>query len=470
MKNIQHITLTLIILIFGLSAKGQDIEITKLKINTKRHNEISPVVHDSVLYFLSNRKSNVAPAIFNQDKNHLYKVYRTQLLPNKKTGKVTMFQPDKSFKLSAGSVTFSHYGSFHIATFNKVSNLKQARSMSKNLELRLGLFESQKIGHDKWSEYTQLTFSENNPYSFAQPTISPDGNILVYVSDMDGGYGETDLYYSTRTPYGWSEPINMGEIVNSSANELFPFFHASGALYFSSDRYGGQGGFDIYYTINNGGEWSKPFPMPSPINSPYDDFGCYYFPDGTSGFFSSSRGGTDNIYRFDYAMQFCEFAEDVQEENYCFTFFEERAIVADTIPVKYQWAFSDGTKLYGVEVNHCFAGPGYYEIELSVIDSVTDEQLYSVANYNLDLEKPQQVYFYLPETARAGASFTMTADLTGFGEVDNVRYFWSIDGSEPVTGKTFTYVFRNRGIYTIRCEAYWDGTRKVCSQRVLVVE
>ena len=463
----------ILIFVFGLisTSKAQEINVTKLKINRNLSNEIAPIVQDSTLYFISNRKSDILKSVFNQEKNHLYKVYRTKLKPNGKTGKITKFQPDKSFKLSAGSIAFSPNGFFKIATFNKVSSFKKARLLSKNNEENpLGLFEARSIGIDKWSEYTQLAFSEELPYSFAQPTISPDGQTLVYVSDMQGGYGETDLYYSTVTPYGWSEPKNMGEIINSSAREIFPFFHESGTLYFSSDRYGGLGGFDIYYTVNNNGQWSKPLRLPNPINSEYDDFGCYFFSDGTSGFFASSREGTDNIYRFEYEIEFCSFAADVEEENYCFTFFEERAVVADTIPVRYQWQFSDGNKLYGVEVDHCFPGPGYYEIELSVIDSVTDELLYSVATYNIELEKPQQVYFYLPQKTTVGKSFTMNAELTGFGDVENVRYFWSIDGSEPVTGKTFSYDFRKKGTYTVRCEAYWDNNRKICSQRILTVE
>ncbi|MCL2073853.1 MAG: PKD domain-containing protein [Marinilabiliaceae bacterium] len=470
--KIYLIAIKIVFFVFGSISfvGGQEINVSKLKINTNRTSEIAPLVHDSIFYFVSNRKSEVMKTFFNQDKNYLYRIYRAPLFSNGNIGKITQFRPDKSFKLSSGSIAFAPNDSYQIATFNKYTSYKESRSKSKKQENLLGLFESQKIGYDKWSKYTQLSFSEEINYSFAQPTISPDGQMLVYVSDMQGGYGETDLYYSTKTPYGWSDPINFGENVNSSAKEVFPFFHSSGILYFSSDRYGGQGGFDIYYTVNENGQWSKPLPLPGPINTYHDDFGCYFFPDGLSGYFVSTRDGTDNIYRFDYQIDFCRSAIDVVEENYCFTFFEERAIVADTIPVKYQWTFSDGRKEFGVEVDHCFSGPGYYEIELSVIDLVTDEHLYTVASYPFDIEKPQQVYFYLPEKTRAGTSFTMEAELTGFGDVENVRYFWSVNDSEPVTGKTFKYDFRRRGNYIIRCEAYWDNNRKICSQRSLIVE
>ena len=463
-------TIIIILLVCFTSFKGQEIKISKLEINQKLSSEISPVVHDSALYFVSNRKSKILINIFNQDNEHLYKVYQTPLHHDGKTGNISLFQPEKDFNLTAGSIAFSPDNQFHIATFNKTSSYKNIRSKLKNKTNLLGLYESRRINSNKWGQYTQIPFSVNNNFSFAQPTISPDGQTLVFVSDKDGGSGQTDLYYSQLTPSGWSEPINLGTKINSPEKEIFPFYHSSGKLYFSSNRSGGLGGFDIYYSINNNGEWSNPVLLQEPINSPYDDFSCYIFPDETSGFFSSTREKNDNIYRFDYVIQFCENPEEVQEEEYCFTFFEERAVEADTIPVKYLWKFGDGKEVYGVEVDHCFPGPGEYEISLSVIDAETGEFLYDVANYEVELERPQQVYFYLPEKVNAGATVTMEAKLTGFGDVENVKYFWAIIDDGTIFGETISYNFRKKGIYNIRCEAYWGNNQSICSQRTIIVE
>jgi len=451
-------------LLYLFPVSSQEIKITKLGINNDFSSEISPIVHDSVLYFISNRKNEVLKNVVNQNDEHLYKVYQANLLRNGKLGKASLFQPDKSFKLSAGSVAFASDNSFHIATFNKEYSLKTKKQ--KNL---LGLYESKK-SNNKWGKYRQLPFSENIKYSFAQPAISPDGQMLVFASDKDGGFGEIDLYYSKLTSSGWSEPVNLGDKINSNKKECFPFFHSSGRLYFSSNRAGGFGGFDIYYSTFENEEWSKPVILQEPINSKFDDFSCYIFHDETSGFFASSRDGKDNIYRFDYVITFCEFSEEVQEENYCFTFFEERAIVADTIPVKYQWEFSDGTKTLGVEVDHCFEGPGVYNVSLSVIDAVTDEHLYSVAEYTIPLEKPQQVYFELPEKVNVNTSVNLKATLTGFDDAENIRYFWSIIDGETIFGETISYKFRKKGTYTVRCEAYWGNNQRICSYRNVVVE
>jgi hypothetical protein len=424
-----------------------------------------------MLYFVSNRKSSGITNIFNQDNEHLYKVYKAPLRPDG-LGKVSLFQPDKSYKLTSGSIAFSPDGQSHIATLNKnrTKNSKFLVQSTKSGQANpLGLFQISQYESQN-SNYIPLPFSEYDEFSYAQPTFSPDGQMIVFVSDMGGGYGETDLYYSQLTTFGWSDPTNLGNIVNSSDKELFPFFHYSGKLYFSSNRNGGMGGFDIYYSTFENNTWSAPILLQEPINSPFDDFSCYIFPDETSGFFSSSREGKDNIYRFDYVFQFCEYSEEVQEENYCFTFFEERAIMADTIPVKYQWEFSDGTKALGVEVDHCFPGPGEYEISLSVIDSLSDEYLYSVAEYSLELERPQQVYIDIPEKVNINEPVILKAELTGFYDAENIRYFWSIVDGETIMGETITYNFTKKGTYTIRCEAYWEDGQSFCSMRTIKIE
>ena len=468
---------TLILLVISLWSfslvESQEIEVTKLSVNTSISSEIAPMVHDSVLYFVSNRKNSVLKNVLTQDEEHLYRIYSAPLLKNKELGKVTPFKFEKVINLTTGPFALSNDGMFQIVTLNKSTSLKEARLNKKNTLNHLGLFEARRISSDKWGEYSQLSFSFNNSYSFAQPTLSADGQTLIFASNMDGGLGETDLYMSRRTQSGWSEPVNLGAKINSAGSELFPFLHPSGKLYFSSNRYGGQGGFDIYYSIYNdeNKEWTTPIPLPSPINSSDDDFSAYIFPEETSGFFASSRDGRDNIYRFDYKIVFCENPIEVEEENYCFTFFEEAAVDDDAAsPTMYQWEFSDGTKAMGIEVDHCLPGPGDYEVNLNVIDPITNEQLYNVATYELELRKPQQVYFYLPEKIAANETITLKAELTGFDNPENIQYFWDVEDKETIVGETISHIFRTKGIYRIRCEAYWGDNQSLCSFRTLIVD
>lgn len=460
---------TLILTLFfwpTVITNSQQIESNKLRINTSA-SEMAPFVADSMLYFVSNRKNSILINVFNQQNEHLYNTYRAPILKNGKIGKPELFQPVQGLLLPSGPITFSSNGQFHIITRNKYQSMREARTSKK--EIPLGLYQSQHLPGNKWEAYTDIPFSENSEFSFGQPSLSPDGQNLFFISNKPGGQGTTDIYMSTKTADGWSEPENLGPQINTAGRELFPYYHPSGRLYFSSDGHDGLGGLDIFYSVFNG-KWSTPVLLETPINSNYDDFSCFIYPNETSGFFASNRDGTDNIYEYNYIMEFCENAEEVVEENYCFTFFEQTAGAIDTTTLKYKWEFSDGYVAEGIEVDHCLPKPGIYQISLNVIDAITGEQQYNVASYELPIEKPQQVYFSLPETVKANQPVVLQAQLTGFDDADNIEYFWDFGEKERQIGETISHIFRKKGKYQIRCEAYWGENQKICSYRTVIIE
>lgn len=465
--NIYHKLPIYLLLIWPfLFAKGQEIEYEKLRISSSA-SEMAPYVHDSVLYFVSNRKNSVLITVFNQSDEHLYSLYQTPINNDGTTGKATLFQPLPEINIPSGPSAFAPNGQFHIITRNKVASLREARSRKK--EIPLGLYQSQRLPNNRWDAYIPVAFSENSDFSYGQPSISPDGKQLFFVSDREGGQGKTDLYMSTKLADGWSEPVNLGSAINTSGRELFPYYHPSGKLYFASDGHEGPGGIDIYYSVFDG-SWSQPVPLEAPINSEFDDFSCFINPNETSGYFASNREGPDNIYRFNYKIEFCENPTEVVEENYCFTFFEASAGEIDTTTLRYRWEFSDGFKAEGLEVDHCLPGPGLYQINLNVVDAITGEEQYNVASYELPLEKPQQVYFALPETVNVNQLTVLKAGLTGFEDAENIQYFWDLGEKEKQIGETISHIFRKKGKYQIKCEAYWGQNQKICSYRTVIVE
>ncbi len=171
----------------------------------------------------------------------------------------------------------------------------------KSQELSCQIYSARADGSD-WAE-PQVEFETlGDSITNAHPAISPDGLTLYFVSDMPGGLGENDLWKVTRdSPQGpWGEPRNLGEGINTPGNEVYPYVHPDGTLYFSSDSRVGMGGLDIYKARQDEtGGWILENMKP-PINSPGDDFGIVFEAEQERGFFSSGRRGrgNDEIYSF----------------------------------------------------------------------------------------------------------------------------------------------------------------------------
>lgn len=144
---------------------------------------------------------------------------------------------------------------------------------------------------------------DDNEYSVAHPAVTPDGSMLLFASDMPGGYGGSDLYYCLKDKGTgtWLKPVNMGRLVNTEGNESFPFVDAGNVLYFASDGQVGYGGLDVFkISLENNRPVGTAQNMGAPFNTEADDFGFIVRPAAHMGFFSSNRRGNDDIYGFSF--------------------------------------------------------------------------------------------------------------------------------------------------------------------------
>lgn len=167
-----------------------------------------------------------------------------------------------------------------------------------------------------WGRVAQLDLVPDS-LSVGHPSISSDGTILYFVSDMPGGYGGNDIWMAKKSGSSWSEPQNLGRPINSPDDELFPFIKSNGDLYFASDRKEGMGGLDIYHAKREKtGVWQVEN-MKYPINSTADDFAMVFQLDEEKGMFTSSRKrGGDDIYGFKYVpLQFSFSGKVVNSET-----------------------------------------------------------------------------------------------------------------------------------------------------------
>lgn len=196
----------------------------------------------------------------------------------------------------------------------------------------------------EWRNAKPLPFNSKD-YSCAYPALSADGKTLYFSSNMEGGFGGNDIWMVSEDSAGWSEPVNLGDVVNSPGNEGFLFMHEDGTLYFAGDAYEGFGGLDIYETKEENGAWSKPKNMGYPINTHFDDMGLIMNKEKTGGYLASNRDGghgEDDIYRFDdkVTIPFKGVAYEVSVNDD--TLIESRIGTLDSVLV-YLYNETDGT-------------------------------------------------------------------------------------------------------------------------------
>ncbi len=184
-----------------------------------------------------------------------------------------------------------------IIYFTRNNFVKGKISKSKTDVVNLKIFIG-KLEDGEWNLTGSFQFNSNE-YSAGHPSIDKDGSILYFASDMPGGYGKSDLYFSVLSNGQWSKPFNLGPKINTEGNEFFPFISSDGVIYFASDGHGGLGGLDIYFSVPEMGIFSSIENMGYPINSAKDDFGMAMDSTGVKGYFSSNRiggKGNDDLY------------------------------------------------------------------------------------------------------------------------------------------------------------------------------
>ncbi|MEQ9468454.1 MAG: OmpA family protein [Ekhidna sp.] len=150
------------------------------------------------------------------------------------------------------------------------------------------LYITQKVG-DVWSQPKNIGKPVNSIYWESQPSLSADGKTLYFSSNRKGGYGGRDLWVSKNTNGKWTEPVNLGEAINSPRDETTPFIHPNGTwLYFSANGYPGMGGYDLYVSKFDS-VWHMPENLGYPINTFRDEVAIVITGDGSQAYFAKEE-------------------------------------------------------------------------------------------------------------------------------------------------------------------------------------
>lgn len=272
-----------------LKKNGSYFKVKNLQAINTEAIEYSPIYNNGFLYFTSNREGG---KIYLNNGTHFTNIYKV-----KTKGANVQMESLKALdpvfndpNTNEGSIAISADGNSVI--FAKGNHGKPTGTDNVNLY-------TSRYRNGQWSTPRILNICDPKAWD-SSPALSADGRTLYFSSNREGGYGGTDLYVAKMDPRGrWVDVRNLGEAINTFGNEVFPFVSDDGKLYFSSDGHPGFGQLDIFQatrakgviTVKNMGE---------PINSPADDFGVHEF-NLTRGFFTSNREGgkgDDDIYTY----------------------------------------------------------------------------------------------------------------------------------------------------------------------------
>ncbi len=157
----------------------------------------------------------------------------------------------------------------------------------------------------EWGEPQEVKLFADSSITVGHPALNAAGDTLYFSSDAEGGEGGKDIWCAELDGSEWVNPQPMGKGINTPADEMFPYMHADGTLYFASNGHPGYGGLDIYKaerdtTFTDSVVWVL-YNMGAPFNGTGDDFGITFAGNTQDGFFSSNKGdkkGYDKIYRF----------------------------------------------------------------------------------------------------------------------------------------------------------------------------
>jgi chitodextrinase len=443
-----YIIAILIACFLKLQVNGQQqpsiYKVNKMPFNTVGFSNISPVmVRDGILFCSDKRFSGLQDRTA-FDGRRLYNIYLTSIRDSS-FEKPVEIKSERSEKFNNGPFCIAPDGK----TIYFTSEIETGKIASnRKFKNHSGIFIGELTGNQVLS---LRPFKYNVPnYDVGQPSISKDGKYLFFSSDQPGGNGGSDLYYCEFINGDWSEPVNLGSKVNSPGSENYPFMHQSGKLYFTSDRPGGFGKMDIYFTSLKNGSWGSPVHLPEPINSKSDDFAFAAGSDLQTGYFSSNRGSEDDIYKFTSTIIRKAVCDTLEVNNYCYRFSEENAVKYDTVPFRYEWKFGDGDMASGAIVEHCFKEPGTYVVSLDVVNLVTKEVTYNEKTETVVVTEIEQPYISVPDRVNANTNISLNADSTNLPGWKISRYYWNFGDETIAVGKEVTKSYEKAGTYNIQ--------------------
>jgi hypothetical protein len=468
-KGYTYIWITfLLVLSMGLCRAQEVFTVERAPFSTREYYEYAPIPYQGNIVFTAEKRIKFGK-ISTGDRNQ----FAANLFMVRPLGEDEWSEP-MIFANELADVNINHGWATFNARGNRMFFTRNYDAGSKNTMAKAGIYYAGYAG-GQWTGVQP--FQHNDPaVNLIHPSLSEDGNMLFFASDMPGGEGGFDLYVCTMERNVWGNPVNLGPAVNTRRHEIYPVYHENGRLYFSSNDHPGQGGYDIFYTENVDGEWITPVNLPAPLNTRRNE-GFFVALDTTHtrGFLTSNRerARTNSIYEFKLDVPEFDSCKLQVENNYCFTFYEAGTMGMDTTNYIYEWLIEDN-RFRQESVDYCFRGIGDYIIQLNVIDMISGEVMFNQATYELNIVNIEQVYITSPDTIYVNETIALDGNRTSLDDFQIDRYYWDMGDLTWVSDSTVTHTWHKPGNYKISLGVTStantpEEVQKACSFKEIVV-
>jgi len=456
-----------LIIVPGLNAQ-EVFETEKLPFSSGLYDEYAPTPWEDGLVYVANYRLDFFYTFNNDDQKAPWGMFFVKQRSSGTWSEPKIWETELKTNANDGPVTFEGETKIYFSqNYNAPTGLGNVRDQE-----RVGIFTAELIDR-RWREITPFEHNDER-YSTMHPSLSPNGRFLFFSSNRRGGEGGYDIYVCTREGDSWSAPVNLGPLVNTSGHEIMPYYQSTGRLFFSSNRHPGLGRYDIYLTEKVENYWAAPMNLGEPFNSKRNDISFTADNTLTEGYFASNRDRfSASIYKFSLSAPEFEECEEQIAPNYCFTFFEEGTMDIDTTNYMYEWRVGND-RVRGQEARYCFKKPGPYIVQLNVIDMLTDSVMSNEATYDFLLEDEEQVYISSPDTVYVDETIHFGTHKTFLKNFEIDEYYWDMGDNLHRADTAIDHRYFKPGIYTIRCGATSvaetpEEVKKTCSSKRIIV-
>jgi hypothetical protein len=406
------------LLILLLPAVGQDYyKVLKQSRISTGLNEAAAIPFEDGVVYITESTSVGASSPTDDEGRRLFTIFYLG-----KNGQKKFFREELVSQKHEGPVSFTE-------DFNTMVYCQQRPSVGSRVD-PLGLYFAERNEAGFWGNDRAFEFNSPDAWLFS-PSLSKDGRTLYFSANYEDGLGGFDIYRSKLKGGVWSNPENLGPEVNSHRNELYPFIHPLGKLYFSSDgRDSDKAGYDIFVTAFVSGEWIEAIKLGKPINSLSDEYQLWFNDSFKEGYLTSNRRSrSKDIYKISTDIPEFESPEPIIRTYYKYRIFDRKLDTVDTNLFKYSWVINDTLEIPGHDIIYEFPDTGTYKVDFHVYDIQLDTILIPMSK-EWPVKLNEQAVIVCADTIVAGTPVEFDGTQTYLPDFDDNAYLWDFgDGS-----------------------------------------